>query len=44
MTEIIAADHLTIRFGTFTAVKDVSFAVGTGEVFGFLGTLGSVKS
>jgi ABC-2 type transport system ATP-binding protein len=44
MTAIIEADHLTIRFGQFTAVNDVSFAVGKGELFGFLGPSGSGKT
>ncbi|HEX4038393.1 MAG TPA: ABC transporter ATP-binding protein [Acidobacteriaceae bacterium] len=44
MTAVIAADHLTIRFGAFTAVSDVSFAIGKGELFGFLGPNGSGKT
>jgi ABC-2 type transport system ATP-binding protein len=44
MSAIIAADHLTIRFGTFTAVSDVSFEIGKGELFGFLGPNGSGKT
>jgi len=44
MTAVIAADRLTIRFGSFTAVNDVSFAIAKGEVFGFLGPNGSGKT
>jgi len=44
MTAIIAADHLTIRFVSFTAVQDVSFEIGKGELFGFLGPNGSGKT
>ena len=44
MTAVIAADHLTIRFGSFTAVSDVSFEIGKGELFGFLGPNGSGKT
>jgi ABC-2 type transport system ATP-binding protein len=44
MSAIIEADHLTIRFGSFTAVDDVSFQIGKGELFGFLGPNGSGKT
>lgn len=40
----IVADGLTMRFGNFTAVSDVSFSVARGEIFGFLGPNGSGKS
>jgi len=40
----IVVDHITRRFGTFTAVNDVSFTVNRGEIFGFLGPNGAGKS
>ncbi len=44
VTAVITAEHLTIRFGNFTAVNDVNFSVNRGEVFGFLGPNGSGKT
>jgi ribosome-dependent ATPase len=40
----IVAEHLTCRFGDFTAVDDVSFTIQRGEIFGFLGSNGSGKT
>lgn len=41
---IIEIKGLTKRFGTFTAVDNISFDVRKGEVFGFLGANGAGKT
>src|SRR5688572_2663308 len=41
---VISASELTVRFGNFTAVDRVSFAVERSELFGFLGPNGSGKT
>ncbi len=41
---VIELQHLERRFGEFRAVKDVSFTVSRGEVFGLLGANGAGKS
>lgn len=40
----ITTDHLTKRFGDFTAVDAISFEVNKGEIFGFLGANGAGKT
>lgn len=44
MSTAVAADGLTKRFGDFTAVNHVSFAIESGSIWGFLGPNGSGKS
>ena len=40
----IVVDHAVKRYGAFEAVKDVSFSVADGEIFGLLGPNGAGKS
>ena len=41
---VIEVEHLTKKFGSFTAVDDISFEVHRGEIFGFLGANGAGKT
>lgn len=41
---VIDADHLTKKFGSFTAADNITFKVPRGEVFGLLGPNGAGKS
>lgn len=44
MSFAVCVDHLTKRYGTFTAVDNISFQVKSGEIFGLLGPNGAGKS
>ncbi len=41
---MIRAEHLTKRFGTVTAISDISFTVERGEIVGFVGPNAAGKS
>ena len=41
---VLRFDAVTKRFGEFTAVRELSFAVGEGGIFGFLGGNGAGKT
>ena len=38
---MIAVEHLTKLYGNVTAVDDLSFEIGDGHVYGFLGPNGT---
>jgi ABC-2 type transport system ATP-binding protein len=45
MTELaVEVRNLTVKFGDFRAVDDITFSVGPGEIFGFLGANGAGKT
>ncbi|MBC7960591.1 MAG: ABC transporter ATP-binding protein [Vallitaleaceae bacterium] len=41
---MIKVENLVKRYGKFTAVDDLSFTIGKGEIFGFVGSNGAGKS
>lgn len=41
---VISVQQLTKKFGSFTAVDNITFDVGQGEIFGFLGANGAGKT
>ncbi len=44
MAYSVEVKNLTVKFGGFTAVDDISFSVNPGEIFGFLGANGAGKT
>jgi ABC-2 type transport system ATP-binding protein len=44
MTMVLKLEHVTKRFGAFTAVDDLSLTIPESEIFGFLGANGAGKT
>ncbi|MCH4895998.1 ABC transporter ATP-binding protein [Marinilabiliaceae bacterium JC040] len=44
INKVIKVENLTKKFGSFVAVDNISFEVGKGEIFGFLGANGAGKT
>ena len=44
MSLVIEVNHLTRKYGSFTAVKDVSFSIPKGQIVGLLGHNGAGKT
>ncbi len=44
MQNVVEVEHLTKKFGRFTAVDNINFSVAKSEIFGFLGPNGAGKS
>jgi ABC-2 type transport system ATP-binding protein len=44
MATSVDVKNLTVKFGAFTAVNNISFTVNPGEIFGFLGANGAGKT
>jgi len=43
-TEVIKVDHISKHFREQLALKDLSFSIKPGEIFGFLGPSGAGKT
>ena len=38
---VVQTEHLTKKFGSFTAVDDINMSIEEGQVYGFLGPNGA---
>lgn len=43
-TNLLSLNHISKKYGTFTALNDVSFSIKKGEIFGYIGPNGAGKT